>query len=412
MTPVLTLSQTPTAIRWMGKFPLAQQQALASLLDTILLLDDTAVADALLTELKAISPSDRVALYAEREVAEAEFFVSENFVGTDGNITRRAVGRRGPPAVKPKRGSSRVGSEGFIAFTISQVVKQDSRFLNHPGPDRFRKKGKKGVRHIAIVTDFIGSGTRIRKQLDALWRVPTIASWHSLGLIRFHVVAAVSTAEGIEYIEKHRSRPKVCARFIAPTLGKHTPRREAEVWTELAIKWGPSTEPLGYQDGGALVAFRYGFPNNAPRFLWDKGSERPPLFHGPAPSDAIDAFRTGSSGLTRLLRAFRSAAHWLRTRAMLIFQSPERAQKVLFLSSLRGRWKPGKEIEIALRTGLTVPEVVRLRIDTFQHGWIGADGRITDLGRTLLKAASVKPRQKPVVRTNGAAYYPRRLRVP
>ena len=76
------------------------------------------------------------------------------------------------------QGSSRVGSEGPGAFLLSQATEfAPGIFLNGPGPDRIRRHQ---ASLIAIVTDFIGSGTRIQLMLDKFMKVPTVLGYGGL----------------------------------------------------------------------------------------------------------------------------------------------------------------------------------------------------------------------------------------
>jgi hypothetical protein len=135
------LSGTETGKAWLSQFAATDRRAAASLLDAMMLVNDEEVATALrslLADLAARrSGSDkRVALYAEREMVEATAFRVELVADEHSRLRRRAIGRQGRAAVNPIRGSSRVGSEGWIAFLISQATEAFPRiFLNHPGPD-------------------------------------------------------------------------------------------------------------------------------------------------------------------------------------------------------------------------------------------------------------------------------------
>ncbi|MBN9546216.1 MAG: hypothetical protein J0I19_12135 [Alphaproteobacteria bacterium] len=413
MVAAVALSQTASAIAWIKQFPFSQQQVADQLLDQILLLDDNTVSNSILALLDGLDTEDRVALYAEREVARREIFTSELIPKGNGLFRRRATGKA-PPAVLPERGAHRVGSEGYIAFLISQAVKwKRKRFVNNPKPDQFRKVGKRGIHTIAIVTDFIGTGARIRRQLDAFWNVPSITSWHSMGLLRFKIIAAAATQPGIEFIEKHSCNPEVKTAYVVPTLLEHKPFSQAVLWRALAESYGPTAEPLGFQDLGALVAFRYGMPNNTPKILWDSSSRIRPFMPGPASADILIAFSEEVGGFGSLRRAFRALTLWLKdVLPGVLGSSPERAKKILFLNLLKGRWQQGREIHLAKSMGLTVPEIIRLREEAKNNGWIGVDGRLTDSGRNLIKAIRPDRWTKPVVKTNPLPYYPRGLRIP
>jgi len=113
----------------------------------------------------------------------------------------------------------RVGSEGTVAHLISQLVEKWPRLLKtHPGPRGIRAKSSP-VAAIVIVTDLIGSGTRVNKMLDKFWKVPSVKSWVSRKWIELIVVAAAGTQAGITAVQSHRLRPTVIAEHIVPTIG-------------------------------------------------------------------------------------------------------------------------------------------------------------------------------------------------
>ena len=213
------LSQTATGRQWLEQFDSTDRSAAAALLDTILLLDAEQVASAQRAGLEELVterhgrrgiPRRKVALYAEREIAETAVFVSELRSDRIGKLRHRAIGPNRLAPVAPRRGSARVGSEGPAAFVIAQVVERWHRiFINHPGPNIIRKQHA-GM--IAIVTDFVGSGSRVASMLDKFWRVPSVRSWWSLGWMEFRVIAAAGTTAGIDVVRNHRTRPvRVCA---------------------------------------------------------------------------------------------------------------------------------------------------------------------------------------------------------
>jgi hypothetical protein len=83
-----------------------------------------------------------------------------------------------------------------------------------------------------------------------------------------------------------------------------------------------------------------------------------------------------------------------------------------FLLALRGRWHAQAEIEVAERSGLPTENVVRLRNTAMAAGWISDRNRLTDSGRKLLKAGTVKkPKISNAVAGPTAPYYPTSLRV-
>jgi hypothetical protein len=410
------LSTTETGKAWLSQFAPWDRPAAASLLDALMLMNDEQVATALRSLLadlaqrrSGLRKRKRVALYAEREIAEAAIFRVELVTDADGRLRRRAVGRQGPSAVKPIRGSTRVGSEGWVAFVISQAVKSSPGiFLNHPGPDRLRNL-RQPVGALAMVSDFIGSGTRVRTMLDKFWAVPTVRSWFSRGWISFKVVAAVGTREGLEAVRNHRVRPEVLVQHVAPQLSEHGDRQPYHAWRTVIETYGPErvggAGRAGFRDNAALIAFSYGIPNDTPLML-HAGEGWGPLFSGAAPLDLRSAF-----GLQSRAERVKLAA-----AATGIDLAPDlslpHAEMVVFLRAIRGRWRTGAQTAVAETTGMTEPEVLAAWTRASEHGYLDPKGHLTDAGHAALGAAERGERKRPTVPTNSESYYPLQLRIP
>lgn len=387
------------------------------MLDHLLLLNEEQVGSAIRDLLQKLADSrgktrKRVALFAEREFPEKMAFEVQLLPDKEGVMRRRAVGRRGPAAVKPVRGSARVGSEGFVAFTLSQVVKALPRvFVNQPGPDSFRSV-RAPIDTIVIVTDFIGSGVRVRTMLDKFQNVPSVRSWVSLGLIKFIVASAAGTSEGIHHVRGHRLKSELSVKHVAPTIDTFFDESDEliEQWEELIERYGPSNaedqDRAGFGQIGALIAFSYGIPNNTPLILHASGNGWNALFDGPAPQDLRAAF-----GLEDPERQVQNAATAIGL-TLTPNLSVEDAKVVIFLSSVRGRWRAKAETSLAEMTGLTVPEVILARDRATQSGFLGEDGRLTDAGHASLKAGSRAERHRPHIPSSVEPYYPKSLRVP
>jgi hypothetical protein len=293
----------------------------------------------------------KTALYAEREHSRREFFVSSPVPDRDGTVRARAVGNAGPAAVNPARGSVRAGSEGWIAFIVSQSAQAfPNIYLNNPGPDRIRRHK---VGQIVIVTDFIGTGGRLIGMLNKLHRVPSVRAWISNGWISFAVVSAAGTREGIKNVKRHRTRPSVHVQYVVPTLGTYKDLKLSDEWSDLISRYGPrearGAGPRGYGNTGSLVVFSYRAPNNTPLLLHEPGRNWMPLFSGPADDEIRQAF-----GLPQLADRLRGASALTPSHDVL----PDEERMLLLLTAIRGRWLPGQEIELAERTALTVPEIL------------------------------------------------------
>lgn len=286
----MNLSQTDFSREWLAQFSEAERLDAALLADAVMLVSYDALYRGLRLLLDEITMNrdagnkDRpIALFAERAVDIRDtldgvtgsrcYEVLPFFPGTNEG---RATGAGMPPIVVDPD-DQEVGSEGAIANFITGYARlHRDLVLSHPGPDTLRSKR---VSHIIIVTDFIGSGKRIWEMLEALWRVATIRSWHSYGLVRFAVVAYSGTEDGLEHVRSHNSGPNVRVVHACPTIFTAFvgPDREA---VEALCRAHPhkSRYPFGFRSGGALMAFSHGMPNNAPPILHSDRKGWVPLF--------------------------------------------------------------------------------------------------------------------------------------
>ena len=409
------LSAYPTSASWLAQFDLVDRPKAANMLDSMLLLNEEQVSAAIRSQLYVIADGRRgkrrrIALYAEREFGGSPAFDTQLVPDRTGRLRRRAVGWNGPAAVKPSRGGVRVGSEGLIAFVISQAQKTRSKvFATHPGPDRIRgKTAPTGT--IAIVTDFIGSGSRVRDVLDAFWAVPSVRSWASHYLIDFMVIAASATVAGAANVRQHRTRPEVTFRHVAPTIRSHPDWQRSFEWLDLLERYGPDagrgTGRFGFGGAAALVAFNYRLPNNTPALVHQSATGWRALYDGAAPDDLRPAF-----GLQSQAEIIGRAAEDAGIEFAADLPSHD-AALVLVLSLLRGRWRKGAEVALAERSGMAVPDIFDILMKALKDGYVTGSGRLTDAGQALLTAGRRTERKRPTIPTNPEPYYPLALRTP
>lgn len=426
-----SLSETITGQAWLDQFKQADQHAAAALLDMMLLLNEEQVSTAIRSLLvnAADARADRrrrIGLYAEREFDEALAFDVQITLDPQGVKRRRAVGFKGPAAVKPIRGGTRIGSEGMIAFLISQAVAASPRvYVNQPGPDhirgktrqkkvppanRKRKRRPKYIGALTIVTDFIGSGTRVSSMLNKFWAVPTVRAWVSRKWVTFKVVAAAGTASGIKAVSNHRSAPEVLVKHIAPTVHTAADDGLRAKWKGLLANYGPETAPgagrEGFQGSAALIAFSYRIPNNTPLIVHRSLDGWRALYTGPAPEELRTAF-----GLPTVEERIQFGAESAGVKLSEDLATSE-AETVLVLSTIRGRWRPGAETAIAEVTGLTIPEVISIHTKSISSGLLDQNGRLTDKGQETVASGLRSERSRPTIPTVEKPYYPQQLRTP
>lgn len=265
---------------------------------------------------------------------------------------------------------------------------------------------------IVIVTDFIGSGKRVTEMLEAFARVATLQSWRSYGYVSFHVVAYSGSIDGIATVRASRLRPQVHVVTGCPTIHDVFSGAELSHISDLCRHYpGRQRYSLGFNNGGALIAFAHGVPNNAPYILHSTKRGWQPLFRERStlgadydfPGDAAEQVIERAAALLRI-KAARDGLdrpvgeRWIRTMLVLaaIEGGPSSAQAISALS--RVSLKRVDEI-----TGYLI--IAR---------WASRRGRrfsLTDLGRRELLRLRRRRRREPVLPTrNKPFYYPTQLR--
>lgn len=405
------LSETAQGEAWLRQFQSQHVGLATELLDRLLFVPSDIFRSWLAGEIIREAGKGRLALYGEREFPLRSRFFPQLQPGK----VRRAIGRKGPVLVQPARGSSFVGSEGIIAQLLSELAKRgDVAALLTPGPDRLRPKKSRGpTRRLAIVTDVIGSGTRIERMLDALWRTESVRSWHAHRTVDLEILifAYAASAAGYERIGNHRLRPKRFVREIVPTI--QTFDDYPEPFLTLCKFYEPqppddNAGPLGYGDAGTLVAFGHGCPNTTPPIFWKTTRRWRALFSDRSGVE-YDALAEPSDLATFSARLRELDQPSLSDPALLRqFGAPAREALVLLGAISRGRHQP---LRLASRTGIEVARVVRL-LATFQTaGWITSYNGITAKGLAELAAAKkVVPQILDVPIDCVSVYYPTSLR--
>jgi len=416
----MSLSQTDFARNWLAQFSGAERPVAAQLADAVMLVSH----DALYRGLRLLlddtvttredGDQDRpIALYAERavETRAAEdgdhgfvrYEVLPFFPGTEQG---RATGAGMPPIVVDPE-DQEVGSEGAIANFITGYERlHRNRVLSHPGPDALRARR---VSHIVIVTDFIGSGKRVWEMLEAFWRVATIRSWHSYGLIRFGIVAYSGTEDGLKLVRSHRAGPNVRVVHACPTIFTAFVGAERHAVEALCRAYAHKNRyPFGFGWAGALIAFSHGMPNNAPPILYSDQKGWAPLFRN-----------RSALGADMQFPAANSDALADRARAMLQIRAAER-----FLADpTRRRWVETMLVLTALkdgsrtaasasaRTQLPLSDVEQILVFTRVAHWTSERNALTLLGQRELRRLQLRRARTVVLPTEDLPYYyPSQLR--
>ncbi|EIW90162.1 hypothetical protein AGRI_02388 [Alishewanella agri BL06] len=385
---------TELAKGWLSQFSCQDQTQAESLLNSIRHISVEKVTRELKFLIGEILQNQKgvVGLYAEREIRKTRGSVHKIFKETQTKV-KRAIGS-GPKAIDPIfRYKQDVGSEGVVANIITQICKtKRSRVITHPGPDKIRKQK---VRHLIIVTDFIGSGTRICDYLDAFWKVKSIRSWNSLKAVKFHVVAYSATQIGSETVRRHKAKPEIYIGEPCPTIWTvFSDIKERKSIIDLCNKYAPNKEtindgffsrpkydPLGYRGIGALMSFSYGVPNNVPEILFRASPKWQPIFKSRVIDYSITPLLERNSQLD-----IEKALIKLRENNIQTFikknDLPDHSPRLIVFLAAANRYRFWNEI--SEQTGLTVSEIHELHQEAISNKFINEKYILTDFGKQQL----------------------------
>lgn len=403
---------TPKIEKWLEQFNPADKPSALGLLESIVFVTADHLQQGLTQLLHEVAEGDSspIALFAERHLPGRKGIPFPLYKHKRRKV-RRAVGAGPRPVVSEHNYAHATGSEGLIA-TLITGVKRDRRdkFLDHPSPDEVRKRKP---RRFIIVTDFIGSGNRVRRYLEAAWRTPSIVSWASYRKVRFEVVAYSGTATGIKHVEKHSFRPTVHVVIGCPSL-LHLSGPIRDRLVKLCKDYCP-TKPkgemteLGYGNTGALLVFAHGAPNNTPLILHSSAPKWSPLFRSRSTvnlysSEAEKAEDRIDKTLLNLGEIQLSKVSALRRT------DPSTRQTILVLAALKRR--PRSLNDASARTGLPL-KVVASTVRRAKHaGFLTEELRLTDAAfNEFAYLRKLTPPRK-IDEGDDTDYYPSMLRPP
>lgn len=415
---MLRLSETKQGIDWVSQFRTEHQQLACSLLDAISLIphDDLVLEIRSLIHEVAQNTNGTIALFAEREVKRGKGKIPHALYKQPRRKKNRRASGAGPQPVRPKHDFDlTVGSEGIVAWLVSDICKQHPKqFISHPSPAQVRESE---VRNFVVVTDMIGSGQRVCEYLDSMWKVASVKSWKSYGLISFSVVSFSGTDHGISRTRKHRAKPHVSVAKSCPTVSSEFCQEAAGAVRSLCVHYDPidhdPIESLGYRGSEALIVFSHGCPNNVPRILF-KGNQRhgwAPIFPGRGTASCQDAFELldRESELRRKLANMNERR--LAQSDWMTLYSNEAKKMILVLAALRRG--PRQPEAISRKTGLSIPTINILIETATSWGWLNTNTLLTDTGQGQLKyARRIKREEWEVDKRSDELYFPKSLRAP
>lgn len=346
-----------------------------------------------------------LALYAEREMEKEGYDVLPFFPNSD---VGRASGPGIPPVtVDPEKQD--VGSEGSVATLISKYSNDRAhQARSHPGPDALRSDK---IRTIVIVTDFIGSGRRIREMLDAFALVASLQSWKSYGLLSFEVVCYSGTEWGLDVVRKHSLRPKVRSYIACPVIDEAFSGSELGAVKLLCQNYRkkPHHFPFGFNNTGSLIAFSHGIPNNAPPILHSEAGGWTPLFPVRSTSAAdIDSVANSSAVLAR------NSEQVLGIReARRVLADPEGkiwVHTMLVMDAVRHGVRTSEGL--SARTQLPNDLIEEVLVITKRAGWVTPKNSLTRLGWREIRRPSYFEQEEDIAISRSSVYFPTQLRAP
>lgn len=351
-----------------------------------------------------------IALYAERRIPGPRDAPNRLYKWPRRKV-RRAAGAALQPADPERFNEPDIGSEGIVANIISTLQREEPNlFRVHPSMCDLRQRQP---RKFILVTDFIGSGGRVRRFLDSAWKVPTIVSWASYQLISFEVVAYSATDAGTRAVEQHPCKPKVTAARGCPTIGL-LPNPLRDRLTAMCEDYCPlppteTMTPLGYCGTGALIVFSHGAPNNVPLILHKRSRSWVPLFPARTTNIAVSGEADKEGELDERLVLLREQQ--LKAVRRLRGLDAMTRQTVLVLSALKRL--PRSAAVVSARTGLTICEVELAIGRAKRAGFLGVDLRPTQKAYAEFKyLRKVGRPEKVVLPDDDSLYFPMMLRPP
>jgi len=396
---------------WLEQFALSDRPDAERLLREFQFVDADTFNHNLSTLITSKLPRDEpAAFYVEREVSSTTMTMypqKRKSRGRGKKPTLRAEGLA-RDVVRPRYVNQVVGSEGVIASLVSQLQRGNpARRWVAPSTDILREMH---VRHLVVVTDLIGSGSRISKYLSLLWNTRSIKSWNSYHKARIWVFAYGATNYGLRVAIQHRSSPTVEFVSECPTLRSVT---SGAALKALCKRYSPEKiDSLGYKQVGALIAFAHGCPNDVPAIfrLNSKFVKRPwkALFPGRTTLSIVVDDEPDALELALDTLGFGSIKHsGAYSRA-----SVQQKKMIVFLcAQSRGRrhWN-----SMTLATGLRLEEIEQLRMSAMAQGYLSGHGRLTQAGFALLKKMRKTRRilSKSYAPSAKQSYYPTSLRAP
>ena len=445
----MSLLGNPEAELWLSQFSPTEMATARRIAGHFTFVSASEFSRGMTVLMNDVSSTDKVAFFVEREISKRWVRVDSTVpvpsVGADGKrkfTLKRFTSKRLQPikmykeiqvfrakglpkkvsasgaALAPvdsiRRDSQSVGSEGVVATIASGVCNQSQgRFTLHPSADLVRKNR---VHRFVVITDFIGSGTRIRNTIDSLWRVGSVRSWFNGSKLRISVLAFSGTHQGVNHVKTHPTKPSVTLLRECPTIKNSFSGKERTAVEELCKSRAPSEKfPLGYGDVGALIAFEHSCPNNVPAIFVHESQSRAKPWKALFPKRGTAALSSSETDVTQRDRE-RFALQTLRfpniaeASSFIRSNAKQRAVIVALAALQRGHRNLDSLTTV---TSFSLRELSSSIAEAKLRGLLDDRQRLTEQGFALLRNLNRKKRNRQTPATpEKSGYYPQSLRVP
>lgn len=304
-----------------------------------------------------------------------------------------------------------IGSEALTAWIANTLCRRNgSRFLLQPTAENVRSSQ---VRNFVVLTDFIGSGDRARKILDAMWNVASIRSWYSGKFVRLWVLAYSGTEQGIANVRSHRFAPHVHVVTDCPTIYNSFDEDLGDMLALCEAYGAHSDKPLGYQDTAALLVFEHGAPNNMPAIFVSEKSRGAKRWAALFPKRVTEYYWGSSDGdVAPLTIKALEALGVPEIQGAPSFQRASNTLKLAVIILLAFSRKKRRVADLRRLLPLSLDTLLLAIGRAVKRDWITAQGALTLAGRKQIRMLRRQGAKFFVAPDPFAPYHPEQLKAP
>lgn len=407
----LRLSEHPLSQKWLAQFRTSEDRAQAAqLLNQLKLVSardfETGV-EQVLTQLQARLQAT-IAIYPIAPPMPDEIAGYDPFTGgvpKNEDSQSREIGRR-----------RKFGSEDRVGHVLAKL---QERFRRGTGASSIEcvptltQVKTQGIRHIVLVDDVCGSGTRVTNYWKAIPR--SIKSLLSLKRCELWIVLYAITPKGKAALG--RAMPNFPMSHLITVLpetnlqGLLTPAL-LTLCTNYAAIIGMESSGLGYRGSSCPVVFEHGCPNNLPAILWKKSRNWIGLFPNRAiPTEMRSCF--DDEGTERALETLWRANQpklALSLLTALDHAAPLTVEQRMLLTILGLRLRGISEADLAVRLLMSDSQSKVLLGRALEMGlYDKTAAQVTPMGRELVsrfRERFHRARQLSAVAMDPDNYYP------